>query len=117
MKLITAIIRTEMLSELVDVVIGNGGRGLTVTEVGGFGRQFGQHAAAATGSDLPRSLTAALLPKTRMELLVTDEDAEPMMEALGKHARTGTIGDGKIWVTTVDTAMRVRTGERDHDAV
>jgi nitrogen regulatory protein PII len=115
MKLITAIVRPERLDELIDVVIGNGGRGLTVTEVRGFGRQFGQLATSTawTGASQP----TALLPKVRLDVLVLDEDAETLAEAIGKHTRTGTIGDGKIWVTAVDSAMRVRTGERDRDAV
>lgn len=115
MKLITAIIRPEKLDELIDVVIGNGGRGLTATEVRGFGRQFGQLATSTAWADASRP--AALLPKIRLDVLVLDEDAETLAEAVGKHARTGTIGDGKLWVTTVDSAMRVRTGERDHGAV
>jgi nitrogen regulatory protein P-II 1 len=60
---------------------------------------------------------AALLVKIRLEVLVLDDDAETVVEAIAKHARTETIGDGKIWVTPVDGAMRVRTGARDRDAV
>jgi len=112
MKLITAIVRPEKLDELIDVVIGNGGRGLTATEVRGFGRQF---AVDTPWTDASRP--TALLPKVRLDVLALDEDAETLAAAIGKHARTGTIGDGKIWVTTVDSAMRVRTGERDRDAV
>jgi nitrogen regulatory protein P-II 1 len=115
MKLITAIVSPEKLDELTDVVIGNGGRGLTVTEVRGFGRQFGQLATSTAWTDASRP--TALLPKVRLDILAPDEDAVTLAEAIGKHARTGTIGDGKIWVTAVDGAMRVRTGERDRDAV
>jgi nitrogen regulatory protein P-II 1 len=111
MKLITAIVRQEKLDELIDVVIGTGGRGLTVTEVRGFGRQLGQF------GDAPASRTGVLLPKVRLEILVPDGDADAMLEAIGKHARTGAIGDGKTWVTAVDGVMRVRTGERGPDAV
>jgi len=59
----------------------------------------------------------ALLPKIRLELLVLDDDAETMVEAIAKHAQTETMGDGKIWVSPVDSALRVRTGQRDRDAV
>jgi nitrogen regulatory protein PII len=122
MKLITAIIRPDKLDELIQVVIENGGHGLTATEVRGFGRQFGEPAVRTVNADLgglglPANRTAALLPKVRLDILVLDEDADTMVEAIAKHARTKTIGDGKIWVSTVDSAMRVRTGARDRNAV
>jgi nitrogen regulatory protein PII len=122
MKLITAIIRPEKLDELIQVVIDNRGRGMTATEVRGFGRQFGQLGAGAVNTELgdlglAANRTPALLPKVRVDLLVLDDDAETMMEAIAKHARTDTIGDGKIWLSTVDSAMRIRTGERDRHAV
>ena len=122
MKLITAIIRPEKLDELVQVVLKNGGHGLTVTEVRGFGRQFGEPALRSDNADLgglglPANRTAALLPKVRLDILLLDDKAQTMMEAIAKHSRTDTIGDGKIWVSTVDSVMRVRTGERDHNAV
>jgi nitrogen regulatory protein PII len=119
MKLITAIIRPEKLDELIQVVIDNRGHGLTATEVRGFGRQFGTGAVNAELGDLglPANRAAALLPKVRLDVLVLDEDAEAMVETIAKHARTDTIGDGKIWVSTVGSAMRVRTGERDRNAV
>ena len=111
MKLITAIIRPDNLDELVQVLIASRVPGLTVTEVRGFGRQYGRlaagHADAATG----------LLPKVRLDIVVLDDDAETIAETIAKQARTETIGDGKIWVTTVDSAMRVRTGERDREAL
>jgi nitrogen regulatory protein P-II 1 len=92
---------------------------MTVTEVRGFGRQFGQIAAAGVDADLglPEDRRAALLPKIRLDLVVVDDDAETIVEAIAKHARTETVGDGKIWVSTVDGAMRVRTGERGRDAL
>lgn len=117
MRLITAIVRPESLDEIIDVVIDNKGHGMTVTEVRGFGRQFGHFASATADSGLPRSRKAALLSKIRLDILVLDEDAEAMVEAIAKHARTEAIGDGKIWVVTVDSAMRIRTGERGRDAV
>jgi nitrogen regulatory protein PII len=122
MKLITAIIKPEKLGELIEVVIDNKAHGLTVTEVRGFGRQFGQFAASRAGGD-PNAAgrtvdrRAALLPKVRLEILVLDDDAETLVEAIAKHAHTESIGDGKIWVSTVDSALRVRTGERDRDAI
>jgi nitrogen regulatory protein P-II 1 len=122
MKLITAIIRPEKLDELIRVVIENGGHGLTATEVRGFGRQFGEPAVRTVSADLgglglPANRTAALLPKVRLDILVLDDDAESMVEVIAKHARTETIGDGKIWVSTVDSAMRVRTGARGRNAI
>jgi nitrogen regulatory protein P-II 1 len=122
MKLITAIVRPEKLGELIDAVIDNRGRGLTVTEVRGFGRQFGELAARTVGAEVhaagpPRESRAALLPKVRLDILVQDEDADLMVEAIAKRSRTEVIGDGKIWVCAVDSAMRVRTGERGRDAV
>jgi nitrogen regulatory protein PII len=111
MKLITAIIRPERLDELVGTLVDHHAHGLTVSEVRGFGRQFGQLVAGRT--DLP----PALLPKVRLDIVVLDDDAETLVEAIAKHARTETIGDGKIWVSDVDSVLRVRTGERDRAAV
>jgi nitrogen regulatory protein PII len=111
MKLITAIVRPDRLDELIETLVGNRAHGLTVTEVRGFGRQFGQ---LAERPDLPRP---TLLRKIRLDIVALDDDAETLVEAIAKHARTETIGDGKIWVTTVDSVLRVRTGERDRAAV
>jgi len=110
MKLITAIIRADKLDELVPVLIASRVPGLTVTEVRGFGRQYGRlagQAAAATG----------LLPKVQLDIVVLDDDAEAIAEVIAKQAQTETIGDGKIWITPVDGVLRVRTGERDRAAV
>jgi nitrogen regulatory protein P-II 1 len=118
MKLITAIVRPEKLDELVPVLIDQGVRGLTVTDVRGFGQQYGRLAdVAARVTGRPGEHMAVLLAKVRLEIVALDDDAEPIVEAIAKHARTGTIGDGKIWVTPVDSALRVRTGERDRAAV
>jgi nitrogen regulatory protein PII len=111
MKLITAIVRPDKLEELIGTLIDNQVHGLTVTEVRGFGRQFGQLAAEAGP---PR---VALLPKIRLDIVALDDDVETLIEAITKHARTETIGDGKIWITPVDGTLRVRTGERDRTAV
>jgi nitrogen regulatory protein P-II 1 len=111
MKLITAILRPERLDELIRVLIDNRAHGLTVTEVRGFGRQLGQLAGRPV---LPG---VALLPKIRLDLLAPDDDAEALTEAIAKHSRTESIGDGKIWVTPVDSVLRVRTGERNRAAI
>jgi nitrogen regulatory protein PII len=111
MKLITAVVRPEKLDELVSALVENRAHGLTVTEARGFGRQFGQLAAA---SGPPR---VALLHKIRLDIVALDDDVETLVEAIAKHARTETIGDGKIWVTSVDSVLRVRTGDRDRAAV
>ena len=112
MKLITAIIRAEKLDEVIEALMDHRVHGLTVTEVRGFGRQFGQ---PAPGIDpdlgLPRSVT--LLPKVRLDLVVPDDNADALAEVVAKHARTGAIGDGKIWVSDVGSVLRVRTGDRD----
>ena len=117
MKLITAIVRREKLDELIPALIDEGIRGLTVTDVRGFGKQYGRIADAMRVTVPASERMPALLPKARLDLLVLDDDAETVVEAIAKHVRTETIGDGKIWVTTVDSALRVRTGERDRAAV
>ena len=118
MKLITAIVRPDKLDELITALIDHGVHGMTVTDVRGFGQQYGNligTAARVAGSDGGRM--AVLLAKARLDLVVLDDDAETIVEAIAKHSRTDTIGDGKIWVTPVDGALRVRTGERDRAAV
>ena len=118
MKLITAIVRPEKLDELILALIDHGVQGLTVTDVRGFGQQYGRLAGAATRvSGRPGEHMAVLLAKVRLDLVTLDDDVETLVEAIAKHARTETIGDGKIWVTPVEGAMRVRTGERDRSAV
>ena len=118
MKLITAIIRPDRLEELIETLIESRVHGLTVSEVRGFGRQFGE---PAHGADIdlgfPAARKGALLRKVRLDLVVPDEKADALVETLAKHARTETIGDGKIWVSTVDSVLRVRTGERDRAAI
>jgi nitrogen regulatory protein PII len=118
MKLITAIVRPEKLDELIEALIDQGVRGLTVTDVRGFGQQYGRLAGVATrATGRAGGHMAVLLAKVRLDLVVLDDDAEMIVEAIAKHARAETIGDGKIWVTPVDGALRVRTGERDRAAV
>jgi len=111
MKLITAIVRPEKLDELILALVDNRAHGLTVTEVRGFGRQFGQLAGGSGPSRV------ALLHKVRLDVVALDDHVETLVEAIAKHARTETIGDGKIWVTPVDSALRVRTDERDLAAI
>jgi nitrogen regulatory protein P-II 1 len=111
MKLITAIVRPDRLDELIGTLVNNQARGLTVTDVRGFGRQFGQLAAG------PGPARVALLPKIRLDIVALDDDVEPLVEAIAKHARTERIGDGKIWITPVDGVLRVRTGDRDRAAI
>jgi nitrogen regulatory protein P-II 1 len=115
MKLITAIVRPEKLDELIPALIDHGVRGLTVTDVRGFGQQYGR--LIGTPGRVTGPPVAVLLQKVRLDLVVLDDDAEAIVEAIAKYARTETIGDGKIWVTPVDRAVRVRTGERDRAAV
>lgn len=112
MKLITAVVKPDKLDDVVRVVAENGGRGLTATEVVGFGQQFGHHSAAVSADQ-----SALVLPKVRIEVLVQDELAEALTGAIAKAVNTGSIGDGKIWVCPVEAALRVRTGERDRAAV
>lgn len=121
MKLVTAIVRPDKLDDLVEALIDSGARGLTVTEIRGFGRQYGQIAVgldAADGTSAAAGAPAAvLLGKLRLDILVLDDDAETMVDVIQKTAHTGIIGDGKVWVTPVTNALRVRTGERGRDAI
>ena len=117
MKLITAIIRPEKLDEVIEALSDNRVHGLTVSEVRGFGRQFGQPAHGRNDLGLPDDRVAALLPKIRLDVVALDDDAETLVETIAKHARTDTIGDGKIWVSAVGGVLRVRTGDRDRAAV
>ena len=112
MKLITAIVKPDKLDDVIAAVAGNGGRGLTVAEVMGFGQQYGNHLETASDDQ-----SALVLPKVRVDVLVQDEQVETLTTVLAKTVSTGSIGDGKIWVCPVDSALRVRTGERDRAAV
>jgi nitrogen regulatory protein PII len=112
MRLITAIIQPDKLDAIIEAVTSEGARGLTVTEVRGFGEQYG-HLTDAARAEYP----AVLLPKIRIDTVVSDENARAVTAAIAKAAHTGSIGDGKIWVADVDSVVRVRTGERDRDAV
>ena len=112
MKLITAVIKPFRLDAVKEALRELGINGLTVTEASGYGRQRG-HTEVYRGAEY----RIDLVPKARIEIVVEDEAAEPAMEAIVAAARTGKIGDGKVWVTPVDSVVRVRTGERDGDAL
>lgn len=112
MKLITAIVKPDKLDDVITAVAGNGGCGLTVTEVMGFGQQYGHHPALASSDQ-----SALVLPKVRVDVLAEDELACGLTDAIAKAVNTGSIGDGKIWVCPVESALRIRTGERDRAAV
>jgi nitrogen regulatory protein P-II 1 len=112
MRLITAIVQPEKLDEVMEALVESGAGGVTVTEVRGFGQQYGH--IDLRGNE---NYSSALLLKVRLDIVVPSETAEAVLNALVKSARTGALGDGKLWVTTVDTVVRVRTGERDNDAV
>jgi nitrogen regulatory protein P-II 1 len=112
MKLITAVVKPDKLDHVMQAISGAGAHGLTVTEVHGFGQQFG-HTPPGSSADQ----NAFVLPKLRIDVLVRDESAGPVADAIAKSVNTGAIGDGKIWICPVDGVLRVRTGERDRDAV
>ncbi|MFI5534280.1 P-II family nitrogen regulator [Kitasatospora sp. NPDC096147] len=112
MKLITAVIKPHRLDEVKNALQAFGVHGLTVTEASGYGRQRG-HTEVYRGAEY----TVDLVPKVRIEVLVEDDMADDVVEVVVKAARTGKIGDGKVWSVPVDTAVRVRTGERGPDAI
>jgi nitrogen regulatory protein P-II 1 len=112
MKLVTAIIKPHMLDEVKSALEAFGIEGMTVSEASGFGRQRG-HTEVYRGAEY----TVDLVPKLRLEVLVDDGDAADIVDVLVKSARTGRIGDGKVWTVGVDDVVRVRTGERGLDAL
>jgi nitrogen regulatory protein P-II 2 len=112
MKLIIAIIKPFKLDEVRQALSGLGISGMTVTEVKGYGRQKG-HTEIYRGAEY----TVNFLPKLRVEVAVSAEQADRAVEAITSGARTGQIGDGKIFVTALDHALRIRTGETDSDAL
>jgi nitrogen regulatory protein P-II 1 len=112
MKLVTAIIKPFKLDDVKAALETLGVQGLTLSEVNGFGRQKG-HTEVYRGAEY----TVDLVPKVKVEVLIDDRDALDIVAAIVEAARTGKIGDGKVWVTPVDLVVRVRTGERDADAL
>ena len=112
MKLITAIIKPYKLDEVRDALSSVGVSGLTITDVKGFGRQKG-HTELYRGSEY----VVDFLPKTKLEIAVSDENAESVIEAISKVSNTVKIGDGKIFVSDLEQVVRIRTGELNEDAV
>ena len=112
MKKIEAIIKPFKLDEVRDVLAEVGVEGMTVSEVKGFGRQKG-HTEIYRGSEY----TVDFLPKIKLELVVTDENVQPCLAAITKAANTGKIGDGKLFVTSVEEAIRIRTEEKGNEAI
>ena len=112
MKLITAVIKPFKLDEVREGLAEVGVTGLTVTEVKGFGRQKG-HTELYRGAEY----VVDFLPKIKVEAIVDDKLVDQAVEAIQKMARTGKIGDGKIWVSKIDDVVRIRTGETGKDAI
>ncbi|MFA7324215.1 MAG: P-II family nitrogen regulator [Candidatus Nanopelagicales bacterium] len=112
MKLITAIVKPFRLEEVKQALSEVGVHGMTVSEASGHGRQRG-HVEVYRGAEYQ----VDLVPKVRIEVIVNDEDAERILDVIVNAARTERIGDGKVWMTHLETVVRVRTGERGSDAV
>jgi nitrogen regulatory protein P-II 1 len=112
MKLITAIVKPFKVGDVRDALQGIGVRGLTVSDVQGYGRQGG-HTEVYRGAEYQIDF----VPKIRMEVLADDDEAPHVIETIVTAARTGKIGDGKVWVQNVEQVVRVRTGERGAEAI
>jgi nitrogen regulatory protein P-II 1 len=112
LSLITAVIKPFALDSVNEALKGAGVAGMTITEVKGYGRQGG-HTETYRGAEY----TVEFVPKIKVEVLVATEDADRIASVIGAVAQTGKIGDGKIWVTSVDWATRIRTGEMGSEAI
>ncbi len=112
MKLITAVVKPGRVDEIKAALQSNGVAGMTVSEASGFGRQKG-HTEVYRGAEY----NVDLIPKVRIEVLVEDLDLDRVLDLMVQTANRGSIGDGKIWVTTVDPVVRIRTNERGSDAL
>ncbi|MEO8777583.1 MAG: P-II family nitrogen regulator [Rhodanobacter sp.] len=112
MKMISCIIRPYKLEEVRDALTAAGVSGITVSEVRGFGRQKG-HTELYRGAEY----VVDFLPKLKLEIVVEDSQLDTILEAVQQAARTGAVGDGKIFVSTVEQVIRIRTGELDADAL
>ena len=112
MKMIVAVIKPYKLEEVRSALSSAGVQGLMVSEIKGYGRQSG-HTETYRGAEY----VVQFVPKLKLDIVVNDHEAEGVIDAIRRHAHTGRIGDGKIFVLDVEQAMRVRTGERDHEAV
>ena len=112
MKLVTAVIKPFKLDEVRAALLAFGVQGMTVSESSGYGRQRG-HTEVYRGAEY----TVELLPKVRLEILVDDADGDDVVDVIVRAARTGKIGDGKVWSVPVENVVRVRTGERGQEAL
>jgi nitrogen regulatory protein P-II 1 len=112
MKLVTAIVKPFKLDDVKTTLKDLSVEGMTISEVRGFGRQRG-HTEVYRGSEY----TVDFVPKVRIEVLTDDDRAQAVVDAIVEAARTGKIGDGKVWVTPADTVVRIRTGEMGNDAL
>ncbi len=112
MKLVTAIVKPHRLDEVKEALREVGVNGLTTTEVEGFGRQRG-HTEVYRGAEYQ----VDFVPKVRVEVLVPEDELQGVVDAIVKAARTGKIGDGKLWITEAEQVIRIRTGEMGPDAV
>lgn len=112
MKLIIAIVRPFKVNDVKEALEARGALGMTVSEARGHGRQRG-HTEVYRGAEYQ----VDFMPKVRVEVVADDADADGLVEAIVQAARTGKIGDGKVWVVPVDNIVRVRTGEQGHDAL
>ena len=112
MKLVTAVVKPFKLDEVREALGAIGVQGITVTEVKGYGRQKG-HTELYRGAEY----VVDFLPKIKIELVVDDKILDQVVEAIEESARTGKIGDGKIWITKVEDVIRIRTGESGKEAI
>ena len=112
MKLVTAIVKPHRIEQVKESLRDLGVDGLTTTDVEGFGRQRG-HTEVYRGAEYQ----VDFVPKVKVEVLVADDDVQGVVDAVLKAARTGKIGDGKLWVTEAEQVVRIRTGEMGPDAV
>jgi nitrogen regulatory protein P-II 1 len=112
MKLITAIIKPQKLDAIKEALVGAGITGMTVSEAKGFGRQLG-----LTEVYRGAQYKVDLIPKLRLEILVSSKETDKVIKVIVDAARTGSIGDGKVWATSVESVTRVRTGESGESAI
>ena len=112
MKIVVAIVKPFKVDDVKTAIQDFGVQGLTMTEVQGFGRQRG-HTEVYRGAEY----TVDFVPKVRLEILVEDADAQRVIDGIMAAARTGKIGDGKVWVLPIEAAYRIRTGEAGNDAL
>jgi nitrogen regulatory protein P-II 1 len=112
MKLITAIVKPSKVDDIKRALQADGVHGMTVSETRGFGRQKG-HTEIYRGAEY----TVDFIPKVRIEVLADDADSDHIVDLIVSTANSGSIGDGKLWVTPVETVVRIRTGERGSDAL